>query len=191
MCFFDQQIYQCGDFKWGAFRQHCAKEYRTGETCGMKLVMQNIQVQTKCRNCDKIELKRQRWAAELDRIRRLQQEGRRNLASIKNLRDAIQFLKAEIKEAACKQARMFDIAVLRSMASEMEEMDKLLEMEYASLQQEQRENLASIKKSRDEIQSLNTAGLRSIASEVEEMVLEKESASAAASSLQHVQNTPR
>lgn len=115
------------------------------------------------------------------------------MASIKNLRDAIQSLKAEIKEAACKQARMFDIAVLRSMASEMEDMDKLLEMEYASLQQKQRENLASIKKSRDEIQSLNTAGLRSIASEVEEMdkALEKESASAAASLLQHVQNTPR
>jgi hypothetical protein len=138
MCFFDQQIYQCGDFKWGPFRQHCAKEYRIGETCGMKLVMQNIHVQTKCRMCEKIERKWQRRAAELDRIRRWQQEpqgGRKNLASIKKSHNIIQSLNADIKKATCMRVRMLDLTVLRSVTLEMEEIDKFLEKvekEYAS-----------------------------------------------------------
>src|SRR5277367_2591693 len=75
MCFFDQYVYGCGDFHWGPFRQHCAKEYRTGETCGMKLVMQNIRVFTKCRICDKLEVKYNRKAKEEDRIKRWKREG--------------------------------------------------------------------------------------------------------------------
>jgi hypothetical protein len=97
MCFFDQQIYQCGDFKWGPFRQHCAKEYRTGETCGMKLVMQNIHVHTKCRICDKLEVKYNRKAKEEDRIRRWKREGgKHRKASIEASEDIIEGLNRDI-----------------------------------------------------------------------------------------------
>jgi hypothetical protein len=75
MCFYDQEIYQCGDFKWGLFRQKCAsaKALPNGENCGMKLVMENVHVHTKCRICNKLEAKYNRSAKE-DRIRRLKRE---------------------------------------------------------------------------------------------------------------------
>ncbi len=97
MCFYDQQIYQCGDFKWGPFRQHCAKEYRTGETCGMKLVMQNIHVHQKCRICEKLEIKVGRKQKEEDRIRRWKKEGgKHRKASIEASEDIIDGLNRDI-----------------------------------------------------------------------------------------------
>jgi len=97
MCFFDQYIYQCGDFKWGPFRQHCAKEYRTGETCGMKLVMQNIPLRNKCRICDKLEVKYNRKAKEEDRIRRWNKESNKHRkASIEASEDIIEGLNRDI-----------------------------------------------------------------------------------------------
>ena len=68
MCFFDQHRFSCGDYKWGHFRQHCNREHRTGETCGMKLIMSTIPVNTRCKLCEKIETKRRRRQRELDRI---------------------------------------------------------------------------------------------------------------------------
>lgn len=97
MCFFDQQVYQCGDFKWGPFRLHCAKEYRTGETCGMKLVMNNIYVSEKCKICYKLDVKYDRKAKEEERIRLWQVEGvqKRN-ASIEASRKIIKRLNRDI-----------------------------------------------------------------------------------------------
>ena len=68
MCFFDQHRFSCGDYKWGHFRQHCNREHRTGETCGMKLIMSTIPVNTRCKLCEKIDTKRRRRQRELDRI---------------------------------------------------------------------------------------------------------------------------
>ena len=60
MCFFDQHRFSCGDFKWGYFREHCNKEYRTGETCGMKLINRTIPVAYACKLCEKIAAKERR-----------------------------------------------------------------------------------------------------------------------------------
>ena len=68
MCFFDQHRFSCGDWKWGRFRQHCNREHRTGETCGMKLIMSIIPVTVMCKLCEKIESKRRRRQREVDRI---------------------------------------------------------------------------------------------------------------------------
>lgn len=68
---------ECGDFKWGHFRQHCSKEYRTGETCGMKLVMTTISKREKCKVCTKIDTKKGRIEKEQDRIRRWEHEQKR------------------------------------------------------------------------------------------------------------------
>jgi hypothetical protein len=96
MCFFDQYLYGCGDFSWGPFRQHCAKEYRTGETCGMKLVMQIIHMYRKCRICDKLEVKYNK-AKEEDRIRRWKREGAKHRkASIVASEDIIAGLDRDI-----------------------------------------------------------------------------------------------
>jgi hypothetical protein len=96
MCFFDQCVYLCGDFKWGPFRQHCAKEYRKGETCGMKLVMQNVHVHTRCRICDRLEAKYNRKAKEKDRIKRWKKEGGKRQAFIEASDNIIQGLNRDI-----------------------------------------------------------------------------------------------
>ena len=95
MCFYDQHLFACGDYKWGNFRQHCNKEYRSGETCGMKLVMQTMPVREKCRLCLKIETKTRRMEAELDRIRRWRKEGGRFSASIEKSEQIVKDLERE------------------------------------------------------------------------------------------------
>lgn len=60
MCYYDNYKFSCNDWKWGNFRQHCQREYRTGETCGMKMVFQTVQLGEKCTMCEKIERKKRR-----------------------------------------------------------------------------------------------------------------------------------
>ncbi|KAL8763496.1 MAG: hypothetical protein Q9184_000708 [Pyrenodesmia sp. 2 TL-2023] len=98
MCFFDQHRFACGDWKWGHFRQHCNREYRTGETCGMKLIMQTVPVSQKCKLCDKIETKQRRRSAEEDRINRWKREGGKFRASIDRSYEMIKSLDREIYE---------------------------------------------------------------------------------------------
>ncbi len=98
MCFFDQHKFQCGDYKWGHFRQHCNREYRTGETCGMKLIMQTYPMNQKCKICDKIETKLRRKGAEEDRIRRWRKEPAKFSASIDKSNDMIRVLEKELSD---------------------------------------------------------------------------------------------
>jgi len=96
MCFFDQVVHECGDYKWGQFRQHCAKEYRTGETCGMKLIMSTYRIQQKCKICDKMDTKWNRRRKEEERIKRWRKEGGKKRASIEAAEDNIKQLDTEI-----------------------------------------------------------------------------------------------
>jgi len=75
MCFYDQQIFTCGDHKWGRFRAHCNKEYRTGETCGMKLIFESSRVGTKCQMCKKHEVIWRKIAQAHERVQRWESEG--------------------------------------------------------------------------------------------------------------------
>ncbi|KAH9838813.1 hypothetical protein Tdes44962_MAKER08177 [Teratosphaeria destructans] len=61
MCFYENYKYACNDWKWGNFRQHCQKEYRTGETCGTKMIFQTTLLADKCSMCEKIERKKRRY----------------------------------------------------------------------------------------------------------------------------------
>ena len=97
MCFYDQRKFQCGDFKWDNFRQHCNREYRTGETCGTKLVMQTLHVRGICKHCEKFETKKRRRAAEIERITRWRKDGRKFAASIEKSEDSIQTLEREMR----------------------------------------------------------------------------------------------
>lgn len=67
MCYFDKYTFSCGDWKWGHFRQHCIREYRVGETCGLKLIMQDVVVNHECKLCEKGETRERILAKELDR----------------------------------------------------------------------------------------------------------------------------
>ncbi|TID13188.1 hypothetical protein E2P81_ATG10041 [Venturia nashicola] len=95
MCFYEQFRFSCGDFKWGNFRQHCSKEYRRGETCGMKLVHETQMQPTKCTYCVKADTKLRKRQAEAERVQRWQHEGR-NPASIEKSMDTIKQLDSEI-----------------------------------------------------------------------------------------------
>lgn len=95
MCFYEQIVFTCGDFKWSRFKQHCNKEYRTGETCGMKLVMDTQRANVKCTTCGKIETKLRRRAKEEERIQRWKHESNRNASIAKSIED-IRMLDQEI-----------------------------------------------------------------------------------------------
>ncbi|CAL8578867.1 hypothetical protein XPA_004638 [Xanthoria parietina] len=105
MCFFDQHRFACGDWKWGHFRQHCNREYRTGETCGMKLIMQTVPVSQKCKLCDKIDTKQRRRNAEEDRVNRWKREGGKFRASIDRSYDMIRSLDKEIYDLRSERMR--------------------------------------------------------------------------------------
>ena len=110
MCFFDQYRFICGDWKWDKFRQHCNREYRIGETCGMKLIMQTICMPTKCKLCEKIETKLRRRAAEVERINRWQATPASFKASIDKALAEIRSLDAEIHQLNCERGeRLQDI----------------------------------------------------------------------------------
>jgi hypothetical protein len=95
MCFYEQVVHACGDYKWGRFKQHCNKEYRTGETCGMKLVMDVVRVGVKCTTCARIDTKLRRRAQEVDRIRRWEAE-RSNPYSVATAKETVAQLDMEI-----------------------------------------------------------------------------------------------
>lgn len=99
MCYYDQYQYECGDFKWGSFRAHCTKEYRTGETCGLKLVMTTYANPSggKCKLCTKLDVKWNRIRKEQDRIRRWEKEGGRK-SSIEKAQQEIYDIEDEINE---------------------------------------------------------------------------------------------
>ncbi|KAL7276745.1 hypothetical protein RUND412_000242 [Rhizina undulata] len=75
MCFYDQQIFVCGDHKWGRFRAHCNKEYRTGETCGMKLIYEASRVSGKCQMCKKYDVTWRKILQAKERVARWEAEG--------------------------------------------------------------------------------------------------------------------
>lgn len=98
MCFYDQYVFQCRDWKWGNFRQHCQKEYRTGETCGMKMIYQTLPLHDKCKLCQKIEAKQRRLAKHKDDYQRWTREPSRYKASIEKAYEEMRALASEIQQ---------------------------------------------------------------------------------------------
>jgi len=103
MCFYDQFQFQCRDWKWGNFRQHCQKEYRTGETCGMKMIYQTQGLSEKCKLCQKIEAKQRRLAKHKDDYQRWAQEPGRYRASMEKALDEIKAISGEIHQLASEK----------------------------------------------------------------------------------------
>ncbi|KAE9579542.1 hypothetical protein CGMCC3_g4478 [Colletotrichum fructicola] len=77
MCYFYQTRWACGYWRWGQFKQQCNKEYRTGETCGLKLVFDTIQEADKCKLCYDIDKKTRRVDKMQRDIERWYREGNR------------------------------------------------------------------------------------------------------------------
>ncbi|KAK2074850.1 hypothetical protein P8C59_009024 [Phyllachora maydis] len=97
MCYFDQTRWSCGYWKWGNFRQQCTKEYRTGETCGLKLVYDTALLPGLCKLCDTVDKKRRRVAKMREDMARWEREGNRRATMEKTRRD-IAVLEGQVQE---------------------------------------------------------------------------------------------
>lgn len=97
MCYYDQVRFTCGCYKWSTYRAQCAKEYRTGESCGLKLCFNTINDEKQCKICQKIATKYNRIDKAAANIRRWQREGNRT-ASIEKAEDEIEDLEEEIRK---------------------------------------------------------------------------------------------
>lgn len=97
MCYFEQTRWQCGYWKWGNFRQQCNKEYRTGETCGLKLVYDTNYMPGNCKLCDQIEKKERRYNKMAQDVERWKREGNRK-ATIEKTEDDMQEVHVAIEK---------------------------------------------------------------------------------------------
>ncbi|EQK98688.1 hypothetical protein OCS_05599 [Ophiocordyceps sinensis CO18] len=78
MCYFDQTRWSCGFWRWGHFREQCNKEYRMGETCGLKLVYETRVEPDVCKLCHDTEKKQRRYDKMYRDVQRWQREGNRS-----------------------------------------------------------------------------------------------------------------
>lgn len=96
MCFYNQKLFDCGCWRWNGFSHRCHKEYRTGETCGLKLVSRADRLNTHCRICEKIEIKERRISAEKERVARWEKDGGNFKASMERSRKVIAGLERDL-----------------------------------------------------------------------------------------------
>ncbi|KAF3761935.1 hypothetical protein M406DRAFT_324289 [Cryphonectria parasitica EP155] len=87
MCYFEHTRWKCGYWKWGNFRQQCNKEYRTGETCGLKLVYDTSYRNEDCKLCEQIRKKDRRYRKMEQDVERWRREGNRKATIEKTLND--------------------------------------------------------------------------------------------------------
>lgn len=78
MCYYELTRWSCGYWRWGFFRQQCNKEYRMGETCGLKLVYETKAETDECKLCHDIEKKQRRYDKMYRDVQRWRMEGNRS-----------------------------------------------------------------------------------------------------------------
>jgi hypothetical protein len=103
MCYFDQQLFTCGDWKWASMRQFCSKARYRGEGCGLKLIWASQDMHRKCQICCQIEVKLRRIHTLEDRIRRWNLEAEHWKASIELAKDVIRNLDGQITEREARR----------------------------------------------------------------------------------------
>ncbi|KAL4929065.1 uncharacterized protein BDV17DRAFT_82859 [Aspergillus undulatus] len=99
MCFYNQKKFGCDCCAWTGFAYKCNKEYRIGETCGLKFVaVTKDNSPTFCRICEKIETKNRRRKQETERLNRWERERSPHTASMEKSRVLISQLDQEIAD---------------------------------------------------------------------------------------------
>ncbi|KAH7109152.1 hypothetical protein EDB81DRAFT_624095, partial [Dactylonectria macrodidyma] len=87
-------VWACGNWKWGKFRQQYNKEYRIGETCGLKLVYERQEEAKKCQVCDQMTKKENRIKMTTERMARPREW--KHLASLERCEEEVASLKDAI-----------------------------------------------------------------------------------------------
>ena len=134
MCFYEATEMACQCWRWGPFRQHCAKEYRTGETCGMKLVWNRYQHEDKCEICQKIDRKEKRIRRAEQELRQLRRQLPKKAGKqwqsghtpIGWSRENDQVLETCLEEEARIREMKLEVVVLNAMLPEMPDKDHIL-----------------------------------------------------------------
>lgn len=103
MCYFEQTRWMCGYWRWGRFRQQCNKEYRIGETCGLKLVYETEYINDVCKNCHEIEKKKRRFEKFAQDAERWRDMENRTASAEKALKD-----RDDMWEQICKMQNEHD-----------------------------------------------------------------------------------
>lgn len=97
MCFYDQNIFSCGDYRWGTLRQRCNENDRNREPCESKLVSRTLVVNEKCETCQEIEQWHQSLMTESEYIRGLQRQGSEYSNDIQSSREKIRYFEEVIE----------------------------------------------------------------------------------------------
>ena len=113
MCFFDQKVFQCGDWKWGSRREACPKAPAAGDSCGIKLIMNSQYTSELCSICRNIETKRRR-------IRRLEANVKRWSENAQSWKASIEIAKQDIRsiDAQCRELDMRRASRQKCLAKE-------------------------------------------------------------------------
>ncbi|KAM5528208.1 hypothetical protein FOXYSP1_19477 [Fusarium oxysporum f. sp. phaseoli] len=96
MCYYDQILWACGNWRWDRFREQCNKEHRIGETCGLKLVYGRQDQAAKCNLCTQISSKKRRIEKATRRLAWLGEHG--FLASSARCKEDIVSLRSQISK---------------------------------------------------------------------------------------------
>lgn len=97
MCFYDQNIFSCGDYRWGALQQRCNEYDPNREPCELKLVFRTLLVNEKCETCQEIEQWHQSLMIESEYIRVLQRQGSEYSNDIQSSREKIRYFEGVIE----------------------------------------------------------------------------------------------
>ncbi|KAH7205216.1 hypothetical protein BKA60DRAFT_600036 [Fusarium oxysporum] len=80
MCYFDQVVWACGNWRWGKFREQCNKEHRIGETCGLKLEYGRQDEAKNCKHLASLERFEEEVASLKGEILRLHEQHSTNMS---------------------------------------------------------------------------------------------------------------
>ncbi|KAF4472066.1 hypothetical protein FALBO_1025 [Fusarium albosuccineum] len=94
MCYFDQVVWPCGNWRWSSFRKQCNKEYRIGETCGLKLVYDRQDPKHPCVICRGITAKENRIRKTTEMMSRVRERG--FFATVERLQQELDVLTFEL-----------------------------------------------------------------------------------------------
>ena len=96
MCYYDQTVFICRDWRWGLLREFCSKSSHIGEGCGLKLIWISYYRPQECQVCCRIGVIKRRIRKVEDRARRWNTEAARWKASIEVAEDDIRTFNSQL-----------------------------------------------------------------------------------------------